>query len=1029
MFGPRWAAISMQLHSYGGSMRRVIIGIIFVGVLLLGLSVGSVASAEADSPRQAPPINETNSPTPVSESMNTAPQQYTVLATTPAAIDTTELSTYGTIGARADARVEIKMPPANVSAIETLQWVEDVRPVVRLAPTEVAGSGDGQSLGVESLHTNGHTGDGVTVGVIDDGFETSTPELNDRVVDTRSFVMTQQDAAHGTSVAEIVTQTAPDSDLYLASASTSTQVESAIEYLVAQDVDVIVASWGYPAVEDNGEHFLTDKITQARDNDTLFVASAGNNAQRHWEGAFRSSDGDAFHEWTAAGSERNCLRACDMALSEPQTIEVYVRWVDRGQPSEYKAALYNNETNEYVATENTVADAGSNKYARLTATVDPQPLELVVENTDGAPDDDIEVIVGGVNKIATPVPESSITVPADVPAALSVAAYEPRATRIAPYSSQGPTDDGRLGIDVAGYTNIDVENGLYGQTPYSFAGTSAAAPYVGGVAALMSASTSDPSAEAVATKLQATSDDILTAGADPVAGAGVVNAVSAVEQTTASTPPALATVGGQPRDALYSGAERTAYRGQQILVTGDGIQSDTTYTLQAVDSIDNGTVTSSSSRTTLTTYTEGQDNEELPVYADDALTTGEAFLVIDTKSLPRGEYFVSGGPLPVAPDADNGTFELTVQTLDVRFGTPVLSPTGPDSTVTELEITSNRPTYTANLSAGGALNETTLLDFVVNTGLNGSNDTVSISGATYTESALVSALREARTHVRVDDGTPVINETGTVSIEAADGELNTVSVAALRETDANPFNAFVYQRGEEASTNTIVLSNISDATHDVDAAGIGPDTYEITVSAHDTDATATAPVEIATNSGSLQLQTTAAPETVTTNESFNISYAIENRGDSSTTYTLTSAVPSATGAVTGFNGTVQSTALDETPPTATTAPVAAGANASVTVTYRVAPTAVGNVTITTTARDTLSGANVSLSPVIAIQSDSPPTTPTERALQIAGKNSPSELTQNDVTAVITRFERGQSNNNLTIRQDDVTAMITLFERS
>jgi hypothetical protein len=58
-----------------------------------------------------------------------------------------------------------------------------------------------------------------------------------------------------------------------------------------------------------------------------------------------------------------------------------------------------------------------------------------------------------------------------------------------------------------------------------------------------------------------------------------------------------------------------------------------------------------------------------------------------------------------------------------------------------------------------------------------------------------------------------------------------------------------------------------------------------------------------------------------------------------------------------------------------------------------------------------------------------PEDPTQRALQIAGKSDPSDLTQNDVTAVITRFNRGQSVNNIDIKQDDVTAMITLFERN
>lgn len=57
-----------------------------------------------------------------------------------------------------------------------------------------------------------------------------------------------------------------------------------------------------------------------------------------------------------------------------------------------------------------------------------------------------------------------------------------------------------------------------------------------------------------------------------------------------------------------------------------------------------------------------------------------------------------------------------------------------------------------------------------------------------------------------------------------------------------------------------------------------------------------------------------------------------------------------------------------------------------------------------------------------------PTDPEARALQIAGVNDSSELTQNDVTATITRFERGEAVDGVAVTQDDVTTVVTLFER-
>ena len=59
----------------------------------------------------------------------------------------------------------------------------------------------------------------------------------------------------------------------------------------------------------------------------------------------------------------------------------------------------------------------------------------------------------------------------------------------------------------------------------------------------------------------------------------------------------------------------------------------------------------------------------------------------------------------------------------------------------------------------------------------------------------------------------------------------------------------------------------------------------------------------------------------------------------------------------------------------------------------------------------------------------PPGDPTERVLQIVGKDDPESVTQDDVTATLTRFNRGEPANGVEITQDDVTSLITVFERN
>ena len=58
-----------------------------------------------------------------------------------------------------------------------------------------------------------------------------------------------------------------------------------------------------------------------------------------------------------------------------------------------------------------------------------------------------------------------------------------------------------------------------------------------------------------------------------------------------------------------------------------------------------------------------------------------------------------------------------------------------------------------------------------------------------------------------------------------------------------------------------------------------------------------------------------------------------------------------------------------------------------------------------------------------------PTDPTARALAITGRDSVTNITQNDVTIAVTRFGRGLPVNGVEITQSDITTIITLFERN
>ena len=505
------------------------VGLTVLVVASLGIA-GTVATAqnpviEIDT---LPPDNQTDTTQP--QSTGVEKSDYVVIAATPSDINRTELARYGTVGSQVETQIQLTTTEASIQQVENLSWVTTTRPVMRSRPVAIPGSSNGTSLGVEPLHQQGTTGSDVKVGVIDQGFDPDNAAIASNVVDVRSSGDVTTTGAHGTSVAEVVVRTAPDSQLYLASGGTLVDDQRAIEYLVQRDVDVIVYAQGYPQIADDGRHSLSTSIQTARESGILFVSSAGNYAQKHWQGSFRDGDGDTIHEWTTQGAEANVFP--DSASEYTGTVEIFLRWRDVGESSEYRLALYNPNTESYIAYRNGRGETATNQFVRLATTVDPQQTGLVIQNTAGPPDDELEVVISSTTpqSITYSTPQSSLIVPADSPDATTTAAYEVGSRRIAPYSSQGPTNDGRRGLVTTGYTNIGVDNGLYATGTYRFAGTSSSAPYVAGVAALViDARLGESSPATVERLLIESSDDILEPGNDTASGAGIINASSAVE--------------------------------------------------------------------------------------------------------------------------------------------------------------------------------------------------------------------------------------------------------------------------------------------------------------------------------------------------------------------------------------------------------------------------------------------------------------------------------------------------------------------
>ncbi len=114
-----------------------------------------------------------------------------------------------------------------------------------------------------------------------------------------------------------------------------------------------------------------------------------------------------------------------------------------------------------------------------------------------------------------PVAAGSLAIPADSPNVMTVGAvpYGTPAT-LEPFSSQGPTEDGRTKPDLVAPDGV--ANATYG----AFAGTSAAAPHAAGAAALVLARYPSYTPAAIQSFLEGLAVDLGDAGKDNLFGSG-----------------------------------------------------------------------------------------------------------------------------------------------------------------------------------------------------------------------------------------------------------------------------------------------------------------------------------------------------------------------------------------------------------------------------------------------------------------------------------------------------------------------------
>ncbi len=385
----------------------------------------------------------------------------------------------------------------------------------------------------------GLNGQGIRVGVLDLGFlgyssRISEGELPSDVI-TRSFIgggsirdfWGYPTDSHGTACAEIVHDMAPRARLYLANFGDEVEWADAVDWLLAQGVDVVSFSAGWPVGgPGDGSGYLAAKVSDVRNAGVLWVNAAGNSAQRHWMGLWNDPDTDDWLNY--AGSDET--NEITVTVGGDFRVVVGLRWNDPwgGSANDYDLFLFDSALKQLVSSEN-VQDGSSDPWEFIDYAVSKAGVyRLAVSRQAGALPCTLELFSYS-HDFHYRTLSSSLLIPADSLGSLAVGATWWQNDALESFSSQGPTLDGRIKPDLAAPDGVRVRTEPYAS---GFYGTSASAPHVAGAAALVMQAYPAFTTAQVQNWLEDHAIDLGPAGKDNAYGAGRLDLSPEISEVT-----------------------------------------------------------------------------------------------------------------------------------------------------------------------------------------------------------------------------------------------------------------------------------------------------------------------------------------------------------------------------------------------------------------------------------------------------------------------------------------------------------------
>lgn len=419
-------------------------------------------------------------------------------------------------------------------------------------------------LAADRLRLMGLDGSGVKVGVISDGasnwrdasatgdlpanittYGTCTPQPFDG-----PNCIPESDCNEGTAMAEIIHDLAPGAQIAVGAVNTSLEFIARVNSLVNDfGADVVVDDLAFFAEP----YFADGDIASAVANvtsKTVYITSAGNSASAHYEADFIPATNMEFieHDFglAAGGSSDTNI---NVRINPGRFLLAILQWNDPfgGSTNDYDLGLFSSDAETDLLCPECVSISSQSGIQ--------DPIEgvcyfnnsgnivegkLVVEKYSGV-NKRLEMFMlggSGINVEEYNSPDGSVFGHAGLPGVLAVGASDAlNPDNIRFYSSHGPARIDFPSLQIRNKPELVAVDGVAvtgaGGFPNPFYGTSAAAPHVAGVAALLKQALPGASPETLRAGMRNNAVDLGIPGFDNTFGFGRVNALTSL---TAMTP-------------------------------------------------------------------------------------------------------------------------------------------------------------------------------------------------------------------------------------------------------------------------------------------------------------------------------------------------------------------------------------------------------------------------------------------------------------------------------------------------------------